>query len=376
MKKKRLRMILTIAAITLALDVAAAQLTDMGLHWLAPSSFRRPSPIYHHDLKANVDTLARWGPLIYTMRTNALGLRSAKVGKVPLKAPGPRLLVIGDSFTEGVGVSYEETFAGRIAAAYGARGGEVLNAGVVSYAPSIYHRKVRYLIEEVGLRVDAIAVFIDFSDIANEAFGYRLDQAGNVVVLDSAALGRESGLAVVPRGVRGLTVVPRVRDWLVRNSLIFRFGRTVKKTIQTRRRRARAKRGQVSCRAGVHAPMWDVHERLYRRIGADGLRRAAGAMDRLYRLTRRHRIRLIIAVYPWPRHIAGRHVETRQVRFWRAWAAKRRVGFLDLFPVFITKDPVNQVIGRNFILCDMHWNANGHKRVADAFLKRFPEPPR
>lgn len=364
--KKRLRTILTIAAITLALDVAAAQLTDVALRRLAPSSFRRPSPIYHHDLKANVDTLARWGPLVYTMRTNALGLRSAKVGKVPLKVPGPRLLVIGDSFTEGMGVSYEETFVGRIAAAYRAHGGEVLNAGVVSYAPTVYHRKVRYLIEEVGLRVSAIAVFIDYSDIPNEAFSYRLDQAGNVVTRDSNSLWM----------LRGRSVERRVRYWLVRNSLIFRFGRTVKKTIQMRRRRARAKRGQVSCIAGVHAPMWDVHERPYRRYGADGLRRAAGAMDRLYRLTRRHRIALIIVVYPWPRHIVGRHVETRQVRFWRAWAGKRRVEFLDLFPVFVTNEAANQVIGRNFVQCDIHWNANGHKRVADAFLKRFPEPPR
>lgn len=87
-----------------------------------------------------------------------------------LTSPQRRVLLIGDSFTEGVGFEFSETFAGIAAESFAGRGVEVFNAAVVSYSPAIYYSKVRYLIEEVGLDLDAVVVFIDISDIADEAW--------------------------------------------------------------------------------------------------------------------------------------------------------------------------------------------------------------
>ena len=58
------------------------------------------------------------------------------------------MLLLGDSFTEGLGLPFEESFAGRLAARLAERDVEVLNAGVVSYSPSIHHRKTQHLIED------------------------------------------------------------------------------------------------------------------------------------------------------------------------------------------------------------------------------------
>ncbi len=58
--------------------------------------------------------------------------------------------------------------------------------------------------------------------------------------------------------------------------------------------------------------------------------------------------------------------------FWRAWAEERGLPFLNFFPVFIMDEMPEDVIRRNFIRCDNHWNAAGHKRIADFFLARFP----
>jgi hypothetical protein len=55
---------------------------------------------------------------------------------------------------EGNGVEWEKTFTGIIENRLKDKNIEVLNAGVSSYAPRFYFKKVQYLIEEVGLRFD------------------------------------------------------------------------------------------------------------------------------------------------------------------------------------------------------------------------------
>jgi hypothetical protein len=48
--------------------------------------------------------------------TNSLGFKDAMPRNVPLHSKRKRVLFLGDSFTEGLGTSYNETFVGRFAA--------------------------------------------------------------------------------------------------------------------------------------------------------------------------------------------------------------------------------------------------------------------
>jgi hypothetical protein len=83
---------------------------------------------------------------------------------------------VGDSFTEGVGVPYEETFVG-LGSAFPNL--DVLNAGVSDYGPSVYYLKTKYLLD-LGLQVNEIIVYVDISDVADEAVSYRFDANGNL----------------------------------------------------------------------------------------------------------------------------------------------------------------------------------------------------
>ena len=56
----------------------------------------------------------------------------------------------------------------------------MLNAGVVSYSPIIYSRKIRSLLDE-GFRCDHVVTLIDISDIQDDALVYQLDLKGNVI---------------------------------------------------------------------------------------------------------------------------------------------------------------------------------------------------
>src|SRR5262249_13185665 len=48
---------------------------------------------------------------------------------------------------------------------------EFLNAGVASYSPSIYYKKIKYLLDR-GLKFDEVVLLSDSSDVEDEATSY------------------------------------------------------------------------------------------------------------------------------------------------------------------------------------------------------------
>jgi len=98
------------------------------------------NPVYDHGLAAGFDGFDVWGEARYRLITDSLGFKDTSTREVPLKSASRRILLIGDSFTEGIGQPFENTFAGLLAQEGAKRSGRVefLNAGVASYSPTIY----------------------------------------------------------------------------------------------------------------------------------------------------------------------------------------------------------------------------------------------
>ena len=161
----RKTLILVVLFSVLALDLAAGYL-------LLPKNyndFREPHPYYHHGLLANREARSKWGSgEEYTVFTNSLGLMDEAVREVSLSTDKHRIVFIGDSYTEGIGVPFEKTFVGRLSQKVDRDRVEILNAGVSSYCAKLYYLKTKYLVEEVGLKFDELYVFIDISDIQDE----------------------------------------------------------------------------------------------------------------------------------------------------------------------------------------------------------------
>lgn len=70
--------------------------------------------IYDHSLRPNSAWTDRYGVYEAPYLSNSLGFRDGKIREVPMASNRPRVVLIGDSFTDGVGVPWEETFAGRL----------------------------------------------------------------------------------------------------------------------------------------------------------------------------------------------------------------------------------------------------------------------
>jgi hypothetical protein len=325
----------------------------------AATALRTPSELYHHDLqpRASVEDEV-WGPRRSPYRTNSLGFRDRAVREVPLSTDKPRIVFIGDSFTEGVGLPYEASFVGLVDAALAPRGVEVLNAAVISYCPIIYFRKVKHLLEDVGLRFDALVVYIDIGDIQDEVT-YKLDADGNVRPRPARRV-QELG-ADQQHGGRGFFRLPRLKRFLDRNSLLWS--------------RAYVALERLFPMEGNRAGLWTVHDNVYEAYGREGLELARQDMDRLLSVLRTSGIRLTIAVYPWPDQIRHHDRDSKQVTFWGGWARDNGVGFINHFPQFIDGAPAAFVLDRYFIPGDVHWNEEGHRLIAEGFLEYYDRNP-
>jgi hypothetical protein len=101
-------------------------------------------PVRHHALKPNCTSIERYGKNSYEIFTNSLGFRDGRIRQVPLADARPRLLFLGDSFTQGLGVSWRESYVGRIASHFSQY--DFLNGGVTSYSPSNYLNTARMVL--------------------------------------------------------------------------------------------------------------------------------------------------------------------------------------------------------------------------------------
>ena len=327
----------------------------------AAPPFRIQSQIFHHGFGPLWNDTNRWGPRAYPFVTNSLGFLDATPRVVSLAPEGRRIVFIGDSFTEGVGLPYARSFVGLVDAALRPQGISVLNASALSYSPIIYLRKLKYFLEDVGLRCDEVVVFLDLSDIQDEVI-YRFDERGDVV-WDEARKAREDE-ANRQYGAEPLTDQDKadgLEGLLARHTFAASYAyqwtklRLAWLTLrnQTGRRRA----------------LWTLEPELYEAFGREGLERAREHMDQLRELLVGHGIRLTLAVYPWPDQIVRADLDSRQSRFWRSWAAEHDVDFIDYFPHFVVPGAGRAVVRRYFIPGDVHWNEAGHGLVAQVFLE-------
>ena len=127
---------------------------------------------YHHDLRPMASFYDVWGYEKYKIFTNNLGFKDKSNRKVEFK--NKNILFIGDSFTEGVGIEYEDTYVGIIDRKLKEKNKniEVLNAGVQSYSTSIYLSKIYHLIERKKLPITDIVVMVSGGDIFDDYFKY------------------------------------------------------------------------------------------------------------------------------------------------------------------------------------------------------------
>lgn len=370
MKKSLLRILISLL-IFMGLDLVS------GL-FLIPESFndfRTKHYYYHHGLLPNQETMAAWGALVYPMYTNSMGLVDSAVYKVSKQTNRHRILILGDSHSEGVGVPYLKTFSGRLATKLKPRGIEVINGSAVSYSQKIEYLKAKYLIEVKGLEVDEIVVMVDISDLQNE------------LVYEPFKERTRSGLG---------DFLYKLKTGLKRRSTVYYMADAIRTQKEQEKFFSSIDNFYKDVRENENSNMWELYsgffshfdnevllsnpqfhgmggwmdDEKFRPLALKGISMGQHYVLELKKLCAERDIRLTLSVHPWHHQIEKGDIRDEYVRHWEAFALKNGIPFVNFFPLFMGEEAPETVIQKYYIKNDNHWNEFGHEKVAD-FLESY-----
>ena len=176
-KKKKLRNVLIFVFLFFIIDLSFTQLFLLNFYYkklekqyASDLENRVLNKDYKYTLKKKSSFKSNYMGHEYTVKTNNLGFRDYAIRD--LDKNNYYTIVIGDSFVEGVALEYEDTLLAQLnekIKSNNITNYEFLNAGVTSYSPYIYQRKVINIIKEnPWLKTDRVILLLDKSDVPDE----------------------------------------------------------------------------------------------------------------------------------------------------------------------------------------------------------------
>ncbi len=391
-------------------------------------TFRTSHPRYHHTLQPSYAGPAYWGPFSYKVCTNASGMKS-DCGDTSLAEKHFDIAFIGDSFTEGVGVPYEDSFVGMVAKAHPEL--KIANLGVVSYSPTIYLRKLEEYLER-GYTFKKVIVFVDIGDIMDEAqyvedaqgnallaveviqpgaiafikrhakknlpLTYEglhhtkqaiLQIRGNQVVATSSATRPDSPVTDLPKDTQSLGASTRSdSSALATNqqapSLVMQIqaNDTDKSgTIPTSQKASEPTPSKKAKEPWIYDKEFARSAWTYN-FGAPGygdlgvrasIAKAVSQMERVAALLKSHNTTLSLGVYPWPAQLLFDKEESLQVEVWKQFCVDRCEDFYNTFPLFfeeVRRFGLEATIAKNYFPGDMHFGKEGNALIAQLILRK------
>ncbi|MGA8876672.1 MAG: hypothetical protein WB555_14145, partial [Candidatus Korobacteraceae bacterium] len=301
------------------------------------------------------------------------GFRDETVREVPLTDPRPRILMLGDSFTESMG-PWETSFVGRIAKRFPQY--EILNGGVGGYSPSNYLNTARIALSK-GLEFDEAIVFIDMSDVQDEA----------ALVHDVSDSG---AVALAPEQLHYQTWYSNLRNFASKYLVLTNY-------LWELAERTWVRLGFYHLDHGFNGNVFDLERSgwTYRKVVEDkpfeegfaplgveaGIAKEKRKMDELYQDLAKRNIPISVVVYPWPATLIYDNLESREVRIWRDWCEGKCKRFVTAFPEFFAvkeqcpKSAPGCWYLKDYFFGDIHLSAEGNKIVADVVSKSLEQSP-
>ncbi len=308
--------------------------------------------IFDHKFKPSLNTIAAWGPINFRLCTDSHGFRS-DCSKQYSDNKSFDIAFIGDSFTEPVGLEYEKSFVGIIANSL--KNKKIVNLASPSYSTSIYFAKINHLIKE-GFKFKEIIVFIDVSDLVDDALCYKLE---NEKVIRRNTY--ETCLKSQP-DQKKFEVFFRENFYLSKEIFKFlninSFNFVPAHVINNLRSSWTYNYDKDRLKYSYD----EMSELMFKN------------MNNLYNLLASNDIDLSVAVYPWPGTLYNDQSNNLHFAMWKKFCEGKCKNFYDfMYPFFeLKKTNTNNVIYKTFYFKnDVHFNSQGNKIIADFFLKNY-----
>ena len=321
-----------------------------------------PHIIFHHGFKKN--SIGR-GYGCEKIITNSLGFKDKEIKEIKNKNNIQRILFIGDSFTEGVGLNYEDTFVGIVDNNFQNSKIEILNAGRSSYSPIIHWRKIKFLLDN-NITFNHLYIFLDISDPYDEFYSYELDKNLNVIsqktntyIPNPDSINPKMGIKTLKKIIKNnFTFLFYLSDYIYKSVLKSRYD---------------SKEWYKWTRSKYER--WTVEKNLYNKFGDHGIQLMEKYMNKIFYLANKNNFKITVAVYPRPTQIWYEDVDSIQVSFWKKWTEEKNISFINLFPLFVKKNITQaekyKILKKYYLNGDPHFNKLGNILIANEIIKNY-----
>ena len=329
-------------------------ITHTYLKELINPKHRVSHPYFSGTLKAGYQGHARFGYLEHALCVDTNGFKTScdKTERATLSFD---VVFIGDSFTEAVGMNYEDSFVGMYDLTHPMV--EVANLGVSGYRINQYLKKITYYLER-GLKTKHVVVFIDSVDIFDEfssAINHSLDQYWRKDQYRGIDFDRYFDFGRYWQAFKDFI---RLNFYFTRQAL-FHFKRSIDSSVITHK--AKTEWSYSSDQSGI--------------LEASVITAISFAkMERLWTLLNQHGIALSVGVYPYREQLLYGDENSRQVQIWEQFCKQRCFSFINAFPAFFDLKKQlapDEVIRRYFIAGDAHYNKKGNEVVFEVLNEQF-----
>ena len=303
---------------------------------------------FHHTFKENINIKSVGVNEINRFCTNEHGFKS----NCNLENKNSfKFGFMGDSFTEGIALNYEDTFVGIFEKASGSN---VANMGVSSYSPKVHLAKINFFLNE-DLKFEHIILFLDISDYYDEAY-YQFDS-------------NEFSIIHSKRDKR--------RIWLKENFPFTNFymyvlKKTGKKTEKNNKKTTKIVFGESAKRK----TFWlnkDIHETQINGKAIISIHEETkNYIEQIYEILKEKNIKFSLAIYPWPQNLINTKNNLFYRNEWKKFCQNKCEYFFDYFEDFnyhLDTLGFDQVYEKYFFWNDVHFNKEGNLLIANKIIK-------
>ena len=350
---------------------------------------RVPNKDYKYTFKKKSSFKSNYIGHEYIVKTNNLGFRDYEVRD--LNKNSYYTIVIGDSFVEGVTLEYKDTLVAQLNKKIqnnNINNYEFLNAGVASYSPYIYQRKVISIIEEnPWLKTDRVILLLDKSDVPDELNYFDPKQRPEYFPVEKEDYNfkyNEDFFTDLKRGdlwrflskqtTTGsfLKIIGDIIDLERRNlrdryKLSRKLGKSFFKISSKQVKAFRSINTRKHIANYFHGNLWETK-------GKKSIDFSIENINKLKNYLNKKKIELLVVLFPWPFEIANEIPRENYTNYVIQELMKNEINYVSTYKYFLKGD-VYSNISENYIYNDMHFNRQGNKILSDVIweehLKNF-----
>ncbi len=346
---------------------------------------RVPNSEYKYTFKKNAEFIARYDYKYslkdYSISTNNLGFRDKEVRM--LNEDKNYSIIIGDSFVEGVALEYDDTITAILNKQLSSNefeNFEFLNAGVSSYSPYLYKKKIEDILKKnEWLKVKSVVILYDKSDIADNTAFYDKPKTFSLENKIFKNRKRDKLFTDLSK-LRFVTIFTEqtitgifLREVVVESAENFlRFLKFYIKSIKLYNSNFyTVSKAQINSlyasdfhrlQSFLYDPKWETDSKKSINFAFENF------MD-LKEFLHKRGISMVVVLYPWPFELLDEQARNRYLHHLKSKFSEKDIDNLVIYDKFLEGDKAENIL-KFYIPKDVHFNKKGNEVLSDKIFKK------